>query len=200
MFRLPKGRSFNLDSGSTVPTDDEVVASNVSAATDTSTVWDTVPTCSVKFSRACCPMPSVKLLATCVWKPGNSAANLYVPGCRLANWYVPASLVSTVVTIPVALLAAVIVTPGIKAPLLSATVPPNVALVVCEAVYVEKMQHSKMAAMATDFFIRCSSIPNSSAFGAHRPYTLRFSLQKRFSRCWVHGSTVLKRDRLSHIC
>ena len=60
--RPPNGRSRNLYSGSTTPTDADVVAMSVSAATLTSTVCACPPTCSVKFNRTCCEIPSVTSL------------------------------------------------------------------------------------------------------------------------------------------
>jgi hypothetical protein len=76
----------------------------------------------------------------------------------LANWYAPDSLLRTVVTIPVATFVAVIVTPGIRAPVESDTVPPNVAFVVCENVYAQLNRRTIVVVMtipliASPFFV-----------------------------------------------
>ena len=47
------GRSRTVLSGSTVPTDDDEVAINVSTGMETSTDWATFATFSVKFNRTC---------------------------------------------------------------------------------------------------------------------------------------------------
>src|SRR5262249_35263498 len=60
-----------------------------------------------------------------------------------AKLYAPDSLVTTVFMIPVPVFVAVTVTPGIKAPLASATVPPTVALIVCEKPFWAIRIHSK---------------------------------------------------------
>src|SRR5437763_3516296 len=60
-----------------------------------------------------------------VWNPESSALTRYTPGCRLGNVYAPESFVSVVVDTPVLVFIAVIVKPGITAPLASDTLPPN---------------------------------------------------------------------------
>src|SRR3954447_3165834 len=68
---------------------------------------------------------SSKLATVDVWNPGSSALTRYMPGCRLGNVYAPESFVIVVVATPVPVLVAVIVTPGINAPLASDTLPAN---------------------------------------------------------------------------
>ena len=65
-LRPASGRSRTLYSGSTEPTEAEVVAMTVSAATVTSTAVATEPTCSVKFSRTCWETPRATPLYVCV--------------------------------------------------------------------------------------------------------------------------------------
>jgi hypothetical protein len=65
-------------------------------------------------------------------------------------------LLTTVVTIPVAVFVAVIPTPGIKAPVESETVPPNVALLVCANMKLNRAKQTKPVATITRFNIRCS--------------------------------------------
>src|SRR5262245_14438742 len=129
-LRVARGRSRTLYSGRTAPTEADVVAISVSAATLTSTVWDCVPTCSVKFNRTCCDTPSDTSLYVCVWKPARSAETLYCPDCSEGKLYAPVSFVIVVDTIPVCVFVAVTITPGISAPDASETVPPRVAFVV----------------------------------------------------------------------
>src|SRR5215469_6458243 len=52
-LRVPRGRSRTVVSGSTDPTDDDVVAIKVSPATLTSIDCATPPTCNAKFKRTC---------------------------------------------------------------------------------------------------------------------------------------------------
>src|SRR2546425_5936034 len=66
----------------------------------------------------------------------------------------------TVLTMPVAVLVAVMVAPGIKAPVESETVPPTVALLVCANAYADRHRHSKVTGTKSLFMI--SPLPNSS--------------------------------------
>src|SRR4029450_2577589 len=91
-----------------------------------------------------------------VRKPGSEALTLYWPGRRLTSAYAPASLLTTVDTTPVALFVAVIVTPGIKADVGSATVPLTVALLDCPNTGVERARHTSAAVATRDSFMMSS--------------------------------------------
>src|SRR5437867_4261716 len=63
----------------------------------------------------------------------------------------------TVVMMPVAALVAVIVTPGINAPVESETVPPNVALLVCANVRIGNTRQNSVMAANTAFLFMMHS-------------------------------------------
>src|SRR5437016_8516897 len=75
-------------------------------------------------------------------------------------------LLTTVLTIPVAIFVAVIVTPGSKAPVASATVPPTVALLVCAKTSVARTTQSSIV-LATQIFFMISSSHGRN----HKPAT-----------------------------
>ena len=79
-------------------------------------------------------------------------------------------------TIPVCVFVAVMLTPGINAPVGSATVPPNVAFVVCAKTYGENSRHRNSTAKATGFLItppqvrkRIASSNGSEKLGGYYP-------------------------------
>ena len=86
-------------------------------------------------------------------------------------------MVITVLTIPVCVFVAVIVTPGIKAREASDTVPPSVAFVVCANAFEKKTQHSSIAAANTLFIdLLSSALPDAC--------TIRFGLKDYKVAAW----------------
>ena len=73
--------------------------------------------------------------------------NVYIPGSRLTKLYVPDSLVSSLDTTPVFTSVAVTVTPGIRAPDSSCTVPLTRAKLACAKAEAIRLRHNMIVAV-----------------------------------------------------
>jgi|GEM_PF-6827306 len=127
---MARGRSRRSPEGKTVPTSGESVCTRGRAA-DTSTDCVTSPTSRLTSTRSTWATFSSKPVRTSLLKLATSKATWYGPGGRLGTVYWPASVVVVSKFTFVAVFVTMTRTCGIKAPVVSVTVPVIVPRLSC---------------------------------------------------------------------